>query len=153
MMSTKSKSFLQRWLINTLGVLVAANVIHGIRYDTVLGLIVASLLLGILNAFVRPIMILLSLPLLILSLGLFILVINAVLLYLVGSVLQTFHVDSFGAAFFGAIVVSVISLIGNWTLGSSEPRVRVTHQRSGSTPSHPRSNSRNDDGGGPIIDV
>ena len=52
------KAFLQRWLITTLAVLVAANVVRGIDYDSVAGLLVASLLLGILNAFVRPVMVL-----------------------------------------------------------------------------------------------
>ncbi|MFM8360463.1 MAG: phage holin family protein, partial [Verrucomicrobiota bacterium] len=55
--------FLQRWLVITVGVLVAAQVVPGIRYDTLSSLLVASLLLGLLNAFVRPVLLLLSLPL------------------------------------------------------------------------------------------
>lgn len=144
-MSLKAKSFLQRWLANVLGVLVAANVIHGIHYETFLGLLLAALLLGILNAFVRPIMIILALPLLLFTLGLFILVINAFLLYFVGSVLSTFRVDSFGSAFLGALIISVISMTVNWLLGSGEPRVQVT--RRGPRP------PRRGDGQGPIIDV
>src|ERR1041385_1877983 len=113
-MSPRLKSFLQRWVVNTLGVLVAATVVAGIHYDTALGLLMASLLLGVLNAFVRPLMILLSLPLLIFTLGFFILVINALLLYLVGSLLKPFHVDTFGAAFLGALIISIVSLLVNW---------------------------------------
>jgi putative membrane protein len=138
------KSFLQRWAINTVGVLVAANVVTGIRYDTFLGLFLASLLLGILNAFVRPIMIVLALPLLIFSLGLFILVINALLFYFVGSVLKPFHVDGFGAAFLGALIVSIVSLVANTLLGTPDSRITVTRHRRRRPPPG---------GGGPIIDV
>lgn len=145
-MSPTAKAFLQRWVVTTVGVLVAANMVRGIRYDTFLGLLLASLLLGILNAFVRPVMIILALPLLIFTLGLFILVINAVLLYLVGGVLTTFHVDSFGAALVGALIVSVVSMIANWLLGSKETQVRV--RRPGSPPRRPPGG-----GDGPIIDV
>jgi putative membrane protein len=131
--------------VTTLGVLVAANMIHGIRYDTVVGLLLASLLLGILNAFVRPIMIVLALPLLLLTLGLFILVINAVLLYCVGGLLTSFHVDSFGAAFLGAVVVSLVSMVANWMLGGGETRIEIRRRK---PPPGPPSG-----GSGPIIDV
>jgi putative membrane protein len=144
-MSPKAKSFLQRWAITTVGVLVAANIISGIRYDTAAGLLLASLLLGILNAFVRPIMIILALPLLIATLGLFILVINALLLYWVGHLLKTFHVDSFSAAFFGALVISFVSILANWMLGAGDARIQVRRHK---PPPGPPT-----DGGGPIIDV
>jgi putative membrane protein len=143
---SKMRSFLQRWAINTLGVLVAANVVGGIHYDTYLGLFLASLLLGILNAFVRPIMIVLALPLLLFTLGFFILVINALLLYFVGTLLNSFHVDSFGAAFFGALIVSIVSMLVNWLLGTNEARIQVTRRRGPPPPAPPG-------GGGPIIDV
>ena len=141
------KSFLQRWAVNTLGVLVAANVVSGIHYESYLGLFLASLLLGILNAFVRPIMIVLALPLLIVTLGFFILVINALLLYFVGSLLKPFHVDTFGAAFIGALIVSIVSMVVNWLLGTNETRIRVT--RRGNRPPPPDGGG----GSGPIIDV
>jgi putative membrane protein len=144
-MSIRVKTFLQRWLVNTLGVVAAAHVVRGIGYDTVPGLIVASLLLGILNAFIRPLMIVLSLPLLIFTLGLFLLVINALLLYFVGWIVGTFHVASFGAAFWGALIVSLVSFVANWVLGTN--RVRVQYSRRRRPPPRPR------DGGGPIIDV
>jgi putative membrane protein len=144
-MSPAAKSFIQRWVVNTLGVLVAANIVTVIRYDTFVGLILASLLLGILNAFVCPIMILLALPILIVTLGLFILVINALLLYFVGGLLKTFHVDSFGAAFLGALVISFTSLVANWMLGTTDARIQVRRRRP--PPNPPR------DGGGPVIDV
>jgi putative membrane protein len=145
-MATDFKPFLQRWVITTLAVLVAANVVKGIHYDSIGGLLAASLLLGILNAFLRPIMLLLSLPLLILTLGLFTLVINALLLYFVGWLVQPFHVESFWAAFWGALVISLISLVVNSMLGIGNARVEVNRGRKASP-------KRKDDGEGPIIDV
>ena len=145
-MPAKAKVFLERWLITTLGVLVAANIVPGIHYDTVLGLFLASLILGILNAVIRPIMILLSLPLLLFTLGLFLLVINALLLYFVGALLKPFHVDSFSAAFWGALVISLVAFIANWLLGTGEAKIKVTHGRR--PPGPPPTG-----GSGPIIDV
>jgi putative membrane protein len=144
-MTIRAKTFLQRWLVNTLGVVAAAHVVAGIRYDGAAGLIVASLLLGVLNAFVRPLMILLSLPLLIFTLGLFVLVINALLLYFVGWLVAPFHVADFRAAFWGALIVSLISIVANWILGTKDARLQ--YRRRSKRVSHPR------DGGGPIIDV
>ena len=86
--SSALKAFVQRWLISTLAVLVATHVVNGISYDCATTLFVASLLLGILTAFLRPLMLLLSLPLLIFTLGLFTLVINAALLYWVGKLVD-----------------------------------------------------------------
>jgi len=144
-MSEKLKQFIQRWVINTLAVLVATHIVKGIHYDTISGLIVATLLLGILNTVVRPILMLISLPLLILTLGLFTLVINAVLLYLVGQT-KFFHVDSFWAAFWGALVISIISLILNTMTGTGESRVVVRK---------PKEPEKKGPGGGdgPVIDV
>jgi putative membrane protein len=147
-MHTRPKSFFQRWIITTLGVLVAANVVPGIHYDTAVGLFLASLLLGVLNAFIRPLMIVIALPLLLFTLGLFLLVINALLLYCVGAVLKPFHVDSFSAAFWGALIISLVSMVSNWVLGTNESKIQVTRQRRAPRPPEPPK-----DGGGPIIDV
>lgn len=111
------KPFLQRWAVTTLGVLVAANVVNGIRYDTTTGLLVASLVLGMLNALLKPVLLLLSLPLLVATLGIFALFINAALLYLVGQLVGPFHVDTFGAAFWGGLLVSVVSLTAEMPSG------------------------------------
>lgn len=145
-MSPKLKGFLQRWVVTTLAVLVASNVGLGIEYDTVSGLLVASLLLGIFNAFLRPIILLLSLPLLIVTLGLFTLVINALLLLWVGSLVPAFHVRDFWAAFWGALVISLVSLVVNAMVGTSE---RKENRRQRDRPPPPPKNDR----GGPIIDV
>jgi putative membrane protein len=143
-MPSRLKSFLQRWLITTLAVLVAANIVRGIGYDNVVGLLIASLLLGALNAFVRPIMLTLALPILVVTLGLFILVINALLLYFVGWLVKSFHVASFGAAFWGALVISLVSLVANFLTGTGQVRIQGRERR-------PKSDKNDSDG--PVIDV
>ncbi len=137
-------SFLKRWLITTAAVVLAASIVPGISY-TLGGLVLATLLLGLLNAFVRPIMLLLSLPLLIFTLGLFILVINALLLYWVGHILRNFQVDSFGSAFWGSLVISIVSMMLNALTKGGGPRVEI---RQGQPPRPPP-----DDGDGPVIDI
>lgn len=135
-----------------MAVLVAVQIVPGIRYDYVGALLVASLLLGVLNALVRPILLLLSLPILILSLGLFLLVINAGLLYFVGSIVKGFHVNSFWAAFFGALVISIMGLFLNAVTGTGNARVKVSGSvnRGGNGPKPPPDDKGS---GGPIIDV
>src|ERR1035438_8252902 len=120
--SKKLLRFLQSWIINTVAVLVAVMVLQrGISYDDKLGnLLVASLLLGILNAFVRPILMLIALPLLIFTLGLFTLVINALLLSLVSYLLKpAFEVHGFRYAFLGAVIISIISIALNVLTGNA----------------------------------
>ena len=139
--------FLQSWVINTLAVLVAVAILpKHITYTDWGDLVIASLLLGILNAFVRPILMLIALPLLIFTLGLFTLVINALLLYLVGSLMHPhFNVDSFRYAFVGAIIISVVSISLNVLTGNA----RVNVQRRGP----PKGPGGPGGGNGPVIDV
>lgn len=142
------KPFLQRWLVTTVGVLIAAHLVGGIRYDTFPGLLVASLLLGVLNAVVRPLLLVLSLPLLVFSLGLFVLFINAGLLYVVGGLVTSFHVDSFGAAFWGGLIISLVGLAASVFLGIPErPRLFPT------PPPRPPTRPDPPAGSGPVIDV
>jgi putative membrane protein len=146
-MPPKLKLFLLRWLINTVAVAVAAAIVSRIHYARGIDLLVAALLLGMLNAFVRPLLLLLSLPLLILTLGLFTFIINALLLYFVGWLMQPkFQVETFGAAFWGALIITVMTMFLNAVTGAGSARVRI--QRGGPPPSR-----RDDDGGGPVIDV
>ena len=122
------RHFLFRWAINTIAVIIAASVLRGIRYDTTGALILAALLLGILNAFVRPILLILSAPLILLTLGLFILVVNGLMLYWVSGLVGGFHVDSFGSAFWGAILISIISWALSAFFRGSDGRVHMlTH--------------------------
>src|SRR5437763_3847629 len=122
------RHFVFRWLVTTVGVMVAAAIIKGIRYDTAGPLIAAALLLGILNAFVRPVLLILGAPLILLTLGIFILIVNGLMLYWVPSIVSGFHVDSYGSAFWGAFVISVISWLLSAFFRGSDGRVHVlTH--------------------------
>jgi len=138
------KRFLQSWVINTLAVLVAVYLVKGIHYEKPLDLIVASLMLGIFNAVLRPLLLLIALPLLILTLGLFTLVINALLLYFVGNLLRPhFYMDRFSDAFWGALIISIISLILNTLTGAGNSRIRFERHR------RPPGSGN----GGPVIDI
>ena len=95
-------------MITSVAVLVAAQ-LPGIRCESVLSLLTAGLLLGAVNALIRPVLLLLSLPLIVVTFGLFIPVVNALMLGLVAFIVPGFHVNSFGSAFFGSIVISIIS--------------------------------------------
>lgn len=121
-------AFLIRWGITAVSVMAAAWVVPGIRYDSVGVLLGASLLLGIINAFIRPFLLLLSLPFILVTMGLFIFVINALLMLFVSSLIPGFHVDGFWNAFFGAILVGIVSLILSSFFRTSDGRVRlITH--------------------------
>lgn len=147
-MPEKLKAFLQRWIISTVAVLVAAFILRGkIDYGDWLDLLAATLLLGLLNSFLRPLLMLLSLPLLIFTLGLFSIVINAALLLLVSAVMgrEHFHVDGFWWAVAGALIISVVSLLLNSITGTGDARVSV-HR--GKPPA-----KKDDDKDGPVIDV
>lgn len=135
-------------MINTLAVLVAVYVVPGIRFkDTSLWTpFVTSLVLGIFNAFIRPVMDFLALPLLIFTLGLFRLVINALLLYAVALLLgRYFEIDNFWSAFLGALIISVVVTVLNLLTGNTKARLKIQRQ-SGRRPG-------DDEGNGPVIDV
>ncbi|MEO7168034.1 MAG: phage holin family protein [Spartobacteria bacterium] len=122
------RHFVFRWAITTVAVMFAASIISGIRYDSAASLVGAALLLGILNAFLRPVLLLLMAPLIILTLGIFIFVVNGLMLLLVNSFVHGFHVDSFGSAFWGAILISIVSWILSAFFRGSDGRVHpLTH--------------------------
>lgn len=122
------RHFVFRWLITTVAVMVAAAFINGIRYDTTGALIGAALLLGILNAFVRPVLLILGAPLILLTLGFSILIINGLMLYWVPSIVSGFHVDGYGSVFWGAIVIGIFSWMLSAFFRGSDGRVHVlTH--------------------------
>lgn len=137
--------FLQRWAIHTLAMLMATQIVTGIDYETVTGLLVASLLFGILHAFLRPLIFLLTLPLVVVTLGLFVLVINAGLLLLVGTLVKGFTVKGFWPAFWGALLISVLSVVLNTLTGTGDGRLRVRRTRD--------KKNANRGGDGPVIDV
>lgn len=108
--------------------MVASALIRGIRYDSTGALVAAALLLGILNAFVRPFLLLISAPLILFTLGLFALVINGVMLLTVPTFVWGFHVDSFGSAFWGALVIAIVSWLLSAFFRGSDGRVHIlTH--------------------------
>ena len=109
--------FLVRLAITSVGLWVAAALVDGITYDDTFSLILAALLLGFVNAVIRPIAILMTIPLTVLTLGLFLWPINAGMLWLVGRLLDGFDVASFGSALLGAALVSVTGWIGNAYIG------------------------------------
>ena len=124
-------AFLIRWAVTTVAVFVAEKLIPGIDCTSAGALLGASLLLGIINAFVRPILLLLSIPFIIVTMGFFILVVNALLLLFVGQVIPSFSVDSFWSAFFGSIVISIVSWILSSFFRTSDGRIHaITHHPS-----------------------
>jgi len=103
--------FLIRLIVNAIALIAVAYVVPGIHVSGFGGALIAALILGIVNAILRPILIVLSLPLELVTLGLFTLVINALLFWLVGALHVGLTVDGFWPAFFGAIVMAIVSWI------------------------------------------
>ena len=106
-----------RTLITMLGLYLASMMIPGVQIVGTGSFIIAAVLLGLVNGFVRPIAFLLTLPITIVTLGLFLLVLNAAMFGLVAAMLDNFSVAGLGSAIFGAIVVSITSTIASWYIG------------------------------------
>jgi len=111
--------FFVRLAITSVGLWVASTLVSGIRIDDTATLVLGALLLGVVNAVVRPIAVLLTLPITLLSLGLFLWVINAGMIGLVAWLLDGFHVAGFGSALLGALLVSLTSWIGSAFIGQN----------------------------------
>lgn len=99
-----------RWLVLTVSILATAAMFDGIHVESIAAALGAAALLGILNTCMRPLLLILTLPVTILSFGIFALVINAVLLLMTAGMISGFHVDGFGVAFFGSLVISIVNL-------------------------------------------
>jgi putative membrane protein len=97
-----------RWILGALAVIAVTRFVPGIAVDSFLTALLVALVLGLLNAVVRPLLVLLTLPVTVLSLGFFVLVINAILFMLASAIVPGFSVDGFWTAFLGAIVYAVI---------------------------------------------
>lgn len=110
--------FILRAVIAALGLWLASRWVQGFTIDNVETLLLAGLLLGVVNAIVRPIAVILTFPITLVTLGLFLLVINAAMLGLVAWFLPGFHLSGFGAALLGAIIVGLTGWIGSWFIGS-----------------------------------
>jgi putative membrane protein len=106
-----------RTLICMLGLFLASALLPGVEIEGTGTFILAALLLGLANGFIRPIAILLTLPLTIVTLGLFILVINAAMFGMVAAMLDNFTVAGLFSAMFGALIVSITSTVASWYIG------------------------------------
>ena len=106
-----------RTLITMLGLFLASRLIAGVWIEGMGSFILAALLLGLANAFIRPLMFFLTLPLTIVTMGLFIFVLNAAMFGLVAAMLDNFQVSGFWSALFGAIIVSITSTVASWYIG------------------------------------
>ena len=116
-----------RWIILIIAVMAAAQIIPGIEYKSWSSLLIAALVLAILNTFVRPILMILTAPLLLLTLGLFFFVLNALLLYCTGKLVEGFEVHSFWSALGGSLIISIVSgFLGFF----GKSKVRVSGHRS-----------------------
>lgn len=109
--------FLLRWSINLLALVTTGILINGIRIQSITAGLLAAAILGVVNAVIRPVALILTLPVNILTLGLFTLVINAAMLKLVAAVVPGFAIETFGAAFLGALLISIISWVLNLFVG------------------------------------
>ena len=105
------RPFLLHWGITSMALWVASHVFRGIRFEGLSSLLVSALLLGLANAIVKPLLIVLTLPLTFITFGLFLLVINALMILLVSALVKGFQVSSFWTAFFASIFVSFISFV------------------------------------------
>jgi putative membrane protein len=110
--------FLFRAALSVVGLWIATRWVSGIRIDDARTLLLAGVVLGVVNAIVRPILVILTFPLTILTLGLFLLVVNAAMLGLTAWVLRGFHVADFGAAVLASLIVSLTGWLGSMFIGS-----------------------------------
>lgn len=104
---------LTRWLVITAGILIASTILKGIHVDSLKTAIIAAAILGMINVVLRPVLLILTLPLTILTLGVFAFVLNALMLLLVAYFVPGFDVDGFFWAFLGALIISIVSWIAN----------------------------------------
>lgn len=111
---------LLRWVINALALLAVAYLYTGVKFDSFTAAMIAALVLGLVNAILRPILLILTLPVTILTLGLFIFVINALMFWLAAEMVSGFHVAGFMAALIGSVLYSIITLLTSWLLGSAK---------------------------------
>jgi len=109
-----------KWLLNSLALYLVMKLVPGILIDRFQDLLIAALVIGLLNAFLRPVILLLTLPVTMLTLGLFTLVINGLMFYLAAHLVGGFHVAGFGTAFLAAMIFSLISFLLSLIFGTKE---------------------------------
>ena len=120
------KTLLKQWVIVALGVGLASGLSEGIRFDSFASLLLAVFFISLLNVFIKPLLMLAGLPFIVMTLGLGILLINAVIFSFAGYLVPGFHVVGFGSAFWGALIVSLTTLMVNIFL--VRQKIVVTHR-------------------------
>lgn len=111
-----------RWLVSALAVIATAYIVPGVHVANFWTALVAALIIGLINALIRPLLLLLTLPVNILTLGLFTLVINALMFWLASSIVKGFDVANFTAAFLGALVFWLVSWVANALLTTASSK-------------------------------
>jgi putative membrane protein len=142
-----NRSFMQlllRWVVTAVGVTLATRLVHGIHYDDTLTLVVVVIVLSFLNAALRPILLLFTLPLILLTAGVGVLIINALLFLFVGKIVTGFQVDGFWPALWGSLIVSITNMCLSVFIRPSP--------RAASQPP-PTKKPPHKDGGGDVIDI
>ena len=123
--------FLVHWAITALALWAASYLFRGIKFDSTGALFIAALLLGFANAVVKPLLIVLTLPLTLLTFGLFLLVINALMILLVSALVRGFKVSGFWTALFASIFISLLSIAIGSLVGGSDPATTIQMPQSG----------------------
>lgn len=109
--------FLLTWLLTAVALIITAQVVPGFKVDSFSAALVASVILGLVNAFVKPILVVLTLPITFFTFGLFLFVINALTIWLAGNITSGFQVDGFIPALIGSIVLTIVSSVLNYVFG------------------------------------
>ena len=109
-------SLLARWIVNAGALLLVAYLYPGVQVNDFVAALIAALVLGLVNAVIRPILVILTLPVTLLTLGLFLFIINALLFWMVAELVSGFTVTGFAAALVGSILYSLITLVTSWLL-------------------------------------
>ena len=123
--------FLLQWAVTALSLWLASKIFKGIKFDSTRALVISALLLGLANAVVKPLLIILTLPLTLVTFGLFILVINALMMLLVAALIKGFKVSGFWTAFFAGLFISVLSIVfGAVFSASPETTLEMPHGNS-----------------------
>ena len=117
-------SFIARLLITAFGLWVADELLSGVRFDTTTSLMAAALLLGLVNAVVRPVVVFLTLPITFLTLGLFLLVINGGMVLIVSQIMSSFHIDSLRTAILASLIVGLTGWATNRFIGQDKKSSR-----------------------------
>ncbi|APW37081.1 hypothetical protein RD110_07625 [Rhodoferax koreense] len=130
-MSANLTAFLVHWAITALSLWIASHIFSGLKFSSTGALVVSALLLGFANAIVKPLLIVLTLPLTLLTFGIFLLVINALVLLLVSALVRGFKLSGFWTAFFASIFISLLSIAIGSLLGGDTPATTIQMPHNG----------------------